>query len=71
MFERSGASPVEEEVFGKELKLRRLTRGLTMVELAKLSGVSPSHIGRIERGERSPSYDIAIKLKKALGAEGG
>ena len=65
-----GASLVEEEVFGKvfgkELRLRRLTRELTMVRLGKLSGVSPSHIGRIERGERAPSYEIAMKLKRAL-----
>ena len=52
--------------FAKELKLRRLTKGLTMAQLSKLSGVSASHIGRIERGERVPSYGIAIKLKRAL-----
>ena len=52
--------------FAKELKLRRLTKGLTMVQLSKLSGVSASHIGRIERGERVPSYKIMVKLKKAL-----
>lgn len=50
----------------EELKLRRLTKGLTMVQLSKLSGVSPSHIGRIERGERTLRYEIAMKLKRAL-----
>lgn len=64
--ETEGEAPLDEN-FAKELKLRRLTKGLTMVQLAKLSGVSPSHIGRIERGERAPSYSIAVKLKKALG----
>ena len=55
-----------DEDFAKELKLRRLTKGLTMVQLSKLSGVSSSHIGRLERGERAPSYEIAMKLKRAL-----
>ena len=57
------------EDFAKELKLHRHAKGLTLHQLSKLSGVSPSHIGRIERGERSPNYLIAIKLRKALGGE--
>jgi len=52
--------------FAKELKLRRLTKGLTMAQLSKLSGVSASHIGRLERGERTLRYEIVMKLKKAL-----
>ena len=32
-----------------------------------MSGVSPSHLGRIERGERFPSALILRKLAKPLG----
>jgi transcriptional regulator with XRE-family HTH domain len=38
-------------------------------ELAEKSGVSPSHLGRIERGERFPSAVILRKLAKPLGFE--
>ena len=48
----------------------RLTKGLTLQELAAESGVSSSHLGRIERGERSPSIDILKKIAKPLGFEG-
>jgi len=34
-----------------------------------MSGVSPSHLGRIERGERFPSASILRRLAKPLGFE--
>ena len=40
---------------------------LTLSELAARSGVSASHIGRIERGERFPSAYILRKVAKPLG----
>lgn len=63
-----GTLPVDEG-FTKQLHRRRLNKGLTISQLSELSGVSLSHIARIERGERSPSYQIALKLEKALREE--
>ena len=40
---------------------------LTLQELAAVSGVSSSHLGRIERGERFPSARILRKIAKPLG----
>lgn len=40
---------------------------LTLYELAQASGVSPSHLGRIERGDRFPSARILSKIAKPLG----
>ncbi len=40
---------------GKMVKQRRVGLGMTLCELADKSGVSGSHLGRIERGERFPS----------------
>ncbi len=40
---------------------------LTLGELTAKSGVSASHIGRIERGERFPSARILRKIAKPLG----
>ncbi len=50
----------------KTLKQRRLSLELTLRELAARSGVSLSHLGRIERGERFPSGHILRKIAKPL-----
>ena len=52
---------------GKILKQQRITVPLTLQELAAISGVSSSHLGRIERGERFPSARILRKIAKPLG----
>jgi transcriptional regulator with XRE-family HTH domain len=52
---------------GKILKQQRITVPLTLQELAAASGVSSSHLGRIERGERFPSARILRKIAKHLG----
>jgi transcriptional regulator with XRE-family HTH domain len=52
---------------GKILKQQRLSSNLTLHELSKASGVSPSHLGRIEKGERFPSADILQRIAKPLG----
>lgn len=52
---------------GRILKQQRVTIPLTLQELAAASGVSASHLGRIERGERFPSAHILRKIAKPLG----
>ena len=52
---------------GKILKQQRITVPLTLQELAAESGVSSSHLGRIERGERFPSARILRKIARPLG----
>ncbi len=54
---------------GKIIRQHRVTMPLTLQELAALSSVSPSHLGRIERGERFPSASILRKIAKPLGFE--
>ena len=51
---------------GKILKQRRLMIPLTLQELAQASGVSSSHLGRIERGERYPSARVLRQMAKPL-----
>jgi len=51
---------------GRILKQRRLMIPLTLQELARDSGVSSSHLGRIERGERYPSARILRQVSKPL-----
>jgi transcriptional regulator with XRE-family HTH domain len=52
---------------GKILKQKRQSVNLTLHELSSSSGVSPSHLGRIEKGERYPSADILQRIAKPLG----
>jgi len=52
---------------GKIIRQQRVMIPLTFQELAAKSGVSASHLGRIERGERFPSAHILRKLAKPLG----
>lgn len=54
---------------GEILKLRRVTMPLTLQELSARSGVSSSHLGRIEGGKRFPSGRILRKLAQPLGFE--
>ena len=52
---------------GKIIKQQRITVPLTLQELAAVSGVSSSHLGRIERGERFPSARILRRIARPLG----
>jgi len=52
---------------GKVIKQQRLMASLTLQQLASMSGVSASHLGRIERGERYPSASILRKIAQPLG----
>ena len=57
------------EHLGTMLKRQRMAIPLTLQELASTSGVSASHLGRIERKERFPSAYILRKIAKPLGFE--
>lgn len=62
-------SGVDENPLGGILKQQRVSLSLTLQELAASSGVSASHLGRIERGERFPSAHILQRLAKPLDFE--
>jgi transcriptional regulator with XRE-family HTH domain len=49
------------------IKRQRIMVPLTLRELAAKAGVSASHLGRIERGERFPSANILRKIAGPLG----
>lgn len=52
--------------FHINLKALRLTRGYTITQLAKISGVHPIALGRYEKGKHSPTLDTLLKLQGAL-----
>ena len=55
------------EHLGEIIRRQRVMVPLTLKELASKSGVSSSHLGRIERDERYPSASILRKIAKPLG----
>lgn len=57
------------EHLGKTLKQLRGAIPLTLTELSAKSGVSLSHLARIERGQRFPSAHTLSKIAKPLGFE--
>jgi transcriptional regulator with XRE-family HTH domain len=52
---------------GKILKQQRQAVSLTLHELSASSGISLSHLGRIEKGERFPSAAVLQRLARPLG----
>lgn len=54
---------------GRVLKQQRVSLPLTLRELSAMSGVSASHLGRIERSERFPSGSVLRKIAQPLGFE--
>lgn len=50
----------------ENLRRIRKAKGLTQKELGKMVDVSESMIGMIEKGTRSPSFELLLKLGEAL-----
>jgi len=60
---------MSNEHIGRIIKQHRVMSELTLRQLSEMSHVSPSHLGRIERGERFPSAHILRKIAQHLGFE--
>jgi transcriptional regulator with XRE-family HTH domain len=51
---------------GNRIRNIRQERGITQERLAELIGKTTEHVSFIERGERSPSFEVLIDLANAL-----
>ena len=51
---------------GDRIRNLRLSSGMNQEELAFKSGISPAHLGQIERGLKSPTISTIQKIAKAL-----
>src|SRR5882724_12863550 len=56
---------------GARLRTGRESRGLTLDQLAAISGVSKAHLSRLESGDRHPSIAVLVELARALGVRIG
>ena len=63
---RSRAATVEEDV-GRRLRAHREESGLTLRELARRLGISPSAISQIETGKSRPSVSTLYAMVSELG----
>ena len=64
-------SQIEAQLQSMSTKLRtaRFARGLRLLDLANLTGLSEVHLYRLEQGERAPSLRALLILTEALGLE--
>jgi transcriptional regulator with XRE-family HTH domain len=58
-----------DRTLGANLRRRRREAGLTQEQLAHLSGLHPTYVSLLERGQRNPGFEIMVKLVGALGIE--
>lgn len=49
---------------GSNIRTERLSRGISMEELAEMLEISPAFVGLIERGQRGASVKNLIKISK-------
>jgi len=52
--------------FGSLVRSVRKSRNLKIWQVAEKVDIEVKHLGRIERGERQPSFDLIISLAKYL-----
>ena len=60
---------VDLEVVGQRLRAARVGRGLTLAQLASLTGLTKAHLSRLESGERQASIGALVGLSSALGTK--
>ena len=53
-------------MLGEALKRRRLARGLTQEAFAHEAGITTSYASQIERGKKSPTLTVILRLCLAL-----
>lgn len=61
--------PAERE-FGASVRRLREERGLTQEELADLVDIHQTYLSQLERGRKSPSLWVILRLSHALGVRG-
>lgn len=57
----------EATVFGQLVRATRRAHKLGQAELAEKVGIGAKHLGRVERGERLPSFELIVALANAMG----
>jgi DNA-binding XRE family transcriptional regulator len=53
-------------ILARKFLRRRRAAGLTQVKLAKLAGIRPETLNRLEQGKHTPSIETISKIDRAL-----
>ncbi|MBE6031627.1 MAG: helix-turn-helix transcriptional regulator [Clostridiales bacterium] len=57
-----------QKQLGERLRICRVNKKSSIEEIALLSGINPSHLGKIERGESNITLKTLSKIIEALGS---
>ena len=60
-----------ENYFGKHVKRLRAACGISQEELAFQAEVHASYVSQLERGRKSPSLGVILRISRALGTPAG
>lgn len=52
---------------GERLRLVRLAQGRSLRDVAQEVGIDHAHLSRVERGLRTPSVSLLVRLGRVLG----
>jgi transcriptional regulator with XRE-family HTH domain len=50
----------------EKFRLLRMSKGLSQKQLAEFLNINPSYLNQIEKGKRTPSLNLLIRIAKAL-----
>ena len=56
----------EAEIFGSAIRRLRSERGWSQERLAEAAGLTTTYVGQVERGLRTPSLTVVLKLARGL-----
>ncbi|HEX7681185.1 MAG TPA: helix-turn-helix transcriptional regulator [Thermoanaerobaculia bacterium] len=56
----------EAAIFGEVVRRVRKEYAWTQEDLAERSGLTPTYVGQVERGDKVPSLTVVLKLARAL-----
>ena len=59
-------APSDRNSFGERVRRFRKEKGWTLTEVATSSGLAPSTISKVERGQMSLTYDRLVLLARGL-----
>jgi transcriptional regulator with XRE-family HTH domain len=65
-----GGKTSPEALFGREIARLRMRLGISQEELAFRAEVHRTYISQLERGLKSPTLNMMLKLSRALKASG-
>lgn len=59
----------EKLLLGRRIRTLRKANGLTQQQLGEAADINYKFLGEIERGQQNTSFEILVRIAKALGVE--